>query len=201
MAKASDKKFIYWFSELGIGDVPSVGGKNASLGEMFSNLTSKGVRIPDGYAISAYAYDHYINTSGIRKQIEDLLKGLNASDLTMLADRGNKIRNLIRSTPMPADLEREIKAAYDELSKRYKTEVDTAVRSSATAEDLPDASFAGQQDTYLNVHGHEMLLDRCRKCFASLFTDRAIAYREEKKFDHFIVKLSIAVQKMVRSDL
>jgi pyruvate,water dikinase len=201
MARSKDKKFIYWFSELGIGDVPMVGGKNASLGEMFSKLTGKGVRIPDGYAVSAYAYDHYVESSGIRKEIEGLLKGLKATDISMLAERGDKIRKLIRATPMPKDLEQEIKVAYDELSKRYKTEVDTAVRSSATAEDLPDASFAGQQDTYLNVRGHEALLVSCRYCFASLFTDRAIAYREEKKFDHFIVKLSIAVQKMVRSDL
>ncbi len=201
MAKAKEKKNIYWFSELGIGDVPIVGGKNASLGEMFSKLTGKGVRIPDGYAVSAYAYDHYVNTSGIRKEIESLLRGLNSADMTMLAERGEKIRSLIRGTPMPKDLEQEIVTAYDELCRRYKAEVDTAVRSSATAEDLPDASFAGQQDTYLNIKGHESLLDACRRCFASLFTDRAIAYRDEKKFDHFQVKLSIAVQKMVRSDL
>jgi pyruvate,water dikinase len=199
--KSDDKKLIYWFSELGISDVPTVGGKNASLGEMFSNLTGKGVRIPDGFAVSAYAYNYYVESTGIRGQIEALLRGLKATDLTMLAERGEKIRNLIRGTPMPKDLEQAIMDGYDELSKRYGMEVDTAVRSSATAEDLPDASFAGQQDTYLNVRGHEMLLVSCRHCFASLFTDRAIAYREEKKFDHFAVALSIAVQKMARSDL
>jgi pyruvate,water dikinase len=202
MAKAKEKKHIYWFSELGIGDVPIVGGKNASLGEMFSKLTSKGVRIPDGYAVSAHAYDHYVNSSGVRSEIEALLRGVKATDITLLAERGEKIRSLIRGKPLPKDLEQEIITAYDELCRRYKgAEVDVAVRSSATAEDLPDASFAGQQDTYLNIKGHDALLDACRRCFASLFTDRAIAYREEKKFDHFQVKLSIAVQKMVRSDL
>jgi pyruvate, water dikinase len=203
MAKADTKgkKNIYWFSELGIQDVPLVGGKNASLGEMFANLTNKGVRVPDGYAISAPAYTYYITKTGIRDRIVALLKGLNVSDLDNLAKTGKAVRELITGTRMPEDLERDIAAAYDELCKRYGTEVDTAVRSSATAEDLPDASFAGQQDTYLNVKGHENLFMACRKCFASLFTDRAIAYREEKKFDHFAVQLSIAVQKMVRSDL
>ena len=201
MAKSTENKLIYWFSEVGIGDVPMVGGKNASLGEMFVNLTDKGVRVPDGFAVSAYAYNHYINTSGIRGKIEELLHGLDATNLPLLAERGDKIRTLIRGTPMPADVEQAIKDAYDELCKRYGAEVDTAVRSSATAEDLPDASFAGQQDTYLNVRGHAPLLEACRACFASLFTDRAIAYRQEKEFDHFSVALSIAVQKMVRSDL
>ena len=201
MAVADDKKFIYWFSELGIGDVPAVGGKNASLGEMFSKLTDKGVRIPDGYAVSAYAYNYYVESSGAKREIEALLKGLDIRNINDLAQRGKKIRSLIRGLVLPKNLEQEILAAYDELSKRYGMEVDTAVRSSATAEDLPDASFAGQQDTYLNVHGHANLLEACRACFASLFTDRAIAYREEKRFDHFSVALSIAVQKMVRSDL
>ncbi|HEX9844300.1 MAG TPA: PEP/pyruvate-binding domain-containing protein, partial [bacterium] len=151
MAKADEKRFIYWFSELGIQDVPAVGGKNASLGEMFANLTNKGVRVPDGYAVSAYAYNYYVESSGVRKEIEKLLKGLDPRKLEDLARRGDQIRKLVRGTPLPKDLEKEIVASYDELSKRYGVEVDTAVRSSATAEDLPDASFAGQQDTYLNV--------------------------------------------------
>lgn len=202
MAMSQKQKFIYWFSELGINDVPMVGGKNASLGEMFSNLTEKKVRVPDGYAVSAFAYDFFVESTGIRDKIEDLLKGLNISDLTDLATRGEQIRNLIRNTPLPKKLEKEIMKAYDQLGKKYRTKgVDVAVRSSATAEDLPDASFAGQQDTYLNIKGHEALITACRKCFASLFTDRAIAYREEKEFSHFAVALSIAVQKMVRSDL
>lgn len=201
MAKTDDKRYIYWFSELGIGDVPAVGGKNASLGEMFANLTGKGVRIPDGYAVSAYAYDYYVESSGVKSQIASILKGLEVQNTSDLESRGKEIRDLINGTTLPADLQGEITAAYDELSKRYGMEVDTAVRSSATAEDLPDASFAGQQDTYLNVRGHEMLLESCRACFASLFTDRAIYYREVNAFDHFSVSLSIAVQKMVRSDL
>jgi pyruvate,water dikinase len=196
-----DAKFIHWFSELGIRDVPIVGGKNASLGEMFSKLTGTGVRIPDGFAISAGAYDYYVDSSGVKGEVASLLKGLNIRDTRDLAQRGARIRALVRGTPLPKDLERAIVGAYDELSRRYGAEVDTAVRSSATAEDLPDASFAGQQDTYLNVRGHDRLLESCRACFASLFTDRAIAYREEKGFDHFAVSLSIAVQKMVRSDL
>ena len=201
MAKDEEKKFIYWFSELGIKDVPAVGGKNASLGEMFSNLTSKGVAVPDGYAVSAYAYDYYIKASGIGDEMRSLLTGLDITNMDALASCGEKIRSMIRSAPLPKDLEDEIKAAYDQLSEKYGGEVDTAVRSSATAEDLPDASFAGQQDTYLNVKGHDHLLEACRNCFASLFTDRAIAYRVEQGFDHLKVSLSIAVQKMVRSDL
>ncbi|MDH4121470.1 MAG: phosphoenolpyruvate synthase [Deltaproteobacteria bacterium] len=202
MSKAhKDQRLIYWFKELGIKDVPIVGGKNASLGEMYANLTSKGVQVPNGFAISAYAYDYYINASGIRKEIESLLSGLDPKNMEQLAKVGDKIRGLIRSAPLPADLEKAIIDAYKELCTMYGTEVDTAVRSSATAEDLPDASFAGQQDTYLNVHGNTALLEACRNCFASLFTDRAIAYRAEKNFDHFKVALSIAVQKMVRSDL
>lgn len=201
MANEKEKKFIYWFKDLGIQDVPLVGGKNASLGEMFANLTGKGVKVPDGFAISAYAYDYYTNQTGIRSKIEDLLGGLDATNISKLAETGGKIRTLMRSTPLPDDLETAIKEAYDELCKTYGANVDTAVRSSATAEDLPDASFAGQQDTYLNVKGHEHLLEASRNCFASLFTDRAIAYRQEQKFDHFSVALSIAVQMMVRSDL
>jgi pyruvate,water dikinase len=201
MATKGDQRLIYWFKELGIKDVPIVGGKNASLGEMFANLTSKGVNVPDGFAISAYAYNHYLDSSGIRGEIEGILRGLNTSDLQNLASTGERIRTLIRGTPLPGDLEQAIKDSYDELCKEYGTEVDTAVRSSATAEDLPDASFAGQQDTYLNVRGHDHLIEACRACFASLFTDRAIVYREEKDFDHFSVALSIGVQRMVRSDL
>ena len=200
-ATKDDGKLIYWFSELGIQDVPLVGGKNASLGEMYANLTQRGVRIPNGFAVSAAAYDYHIEASGIRAAIEKELRGLDISNLRDLAKRGRKIRSLIRSRPLPKDLEQAITLAYDKMCKEYGASVDTAVRSSATAEDLPDASFAGQQDTYLNIRGHQALLDACRRCFASLFTDRAIAYRQEKEFDHFSVALSIAVQKMVRSDL
>ena len=195
-----ESQFIYWFSELGIKDVPKVGGKNASLGEMYSNLTEKGVKVPNGFAISADAYNYYINSSGVRAKIEELIGKLDVTNLDILAKTGASIRKLIRETPLPKDLEEEILASYDKLCGQH-SETDVAVRSSATAEDLPDASFAGQQDTYLNVHGHDMLLSSCRDCFASLFTDRAIVYRHEKNFDHFSVALSIGVQKMVRSDL
>lgn len=194
------KRFILWFSELGIEDVPLVGGKNASLGEMFSNLTAKGVRVPDGFAISAWAYDYFISTTGLREQIVAQLQGLDAKNIEALGRCGKSIRDRINATPLPKELEQEIIQAYDRLAQKEGT-FDTAVRSSATAEDLPDASFAGQQDSYLNIHGHAMLLIACRSCFASLFTDRAIAYRQEKKFDHFSISLSIAVQKMARSDL
>ncbi len=198
----SENKFIYWFSELGIKDVPIVGGKNASLGEMFANLTNKGVQVPDGFAISAHAYNHFVETTDTKKKIVSILEGLDTKDIQELATRGKKIRTLLRSAPLPQDLSKAITTAYDEMCQKYNVKnVDTAVRSSATAEDLPDASFAGQQETYLNVTGHKALLESSRDCFASLFTDRAIAYRQEKDFDHFSVALSIAVQKMVRSDL
>ncbi|MCZ6558057.1 MAG: phosphoenolpyruvate synthase [SAR324 cluster bacterium] len=201
MAEKGEQQFIHWFKDLGIKDVPLVGGKNASLGEMFANLTGKGVMVPDGFAISAYAYVYYTENTGIHSQIHELLDGLDARDVVKLAATGEKVRTLMRATPLPKDLEQAITDAYDDLCKMYGGEVDTAVRSSATAEDLPDASFAGQQDTYLNVRGHGHLLEASRNCFASLFTDRAIAYRQEQKYDHFSVALSIAVQKMVRSDL
>lgn len=201
MASEKGEKLIYWFSEIGIQDVPIVGGKNASLGEMFAKLTGKGVKVPNGFAVSAQAYNYYINSTGIREKIAEALGGLDTSDLRALATAGEKARSLIRGTEMPEDLQQAIRDAYDQMCKEYGGEVDTAVRSSATAEDLPDASFAGQQDTYLNVRGHAHLMEACRDCFASLFTDRAIVYRQEKNFDHFSVALSIAVQKMVRSDL
>ncbi len=197
----AEEKFIYWFSDLGIQDVPMVGGKNASLGEMFANLTGKGVRVPDGFAVSAYAYNHFVESMGVRSRIGQILSDLDVNDLTNLSSRGKQVRDLITSTMMPDEIVKAIVDAYNVLCERYKVDlVDVAVRSSATAEDLPDASFAGQQDTYLNVSGYEHLLESCRACFASLFTDRAIAYRQERHFDHFSVALSIAVQKMVRSD-
>ena len=197
----AEEKFIYWFSDLGIQDVPMVGGKNASLGEMFANLTNKGVRVPDGFAVSAYAYNHFVESMGVKSRIEQILADLDVNDLDNLSTRGKQVRDLITGTMMPDEIVKAVIDAYNVLCDRYKVEsVDVAVRSSATAEDLPDASFAGQQDTYLNVKGYEQLLESCRACFASLFTDRAIAYRQERHFDHFDVALSIAVQKMVRSD-
>jgi len=197
-----DKLLVLWFNQLGIEDVPLVGGKNASLGEMYQNLVKKGVRIPNGFALTAESYRHFLNHNQLPDKIKKILQGLNTSNMKNLADRGHKIRELIRSAEFPKDLEQEIITSYKKLSKQYgDTHTDVAVRSSATAEDLPDASFAGQQETYLNVKGESMILDACKKCFASLFTNRAISYRQDKGFDHFSIALSIGVQKMVRSDL
>ncbi len=196
------KQFILWFDELKIEDVPLVGGKNASLGEMYRELTKKKVRIPFGFAVTAYAYQYLLKKAGVEQEIKDALKGLNVKNMANLSERGRKVRDIIRKCDFPPELYKAIHDAYKKLSKKYKDKnVDVAVRSSATAEDLPDASFAGQQETYLNIRGEHALIDACKNCFASLFTNRAIVYREEKGFDHFKVYLSIGVQKMVRSDL
>ncbi|MBP1662406.1 MAG: phosphoenolpyruvate synthase [Thermoplasmatales archaeon] len=195
------QEFVKWFEDLTINDVPSVGGKNASLGEMIQNLGKKGVRVPSGFAITAYAYKYMIEKAGIDVKIKEILKGLDTHNVTDLAARGQKIRNLIKNTPIPSELEEDIRRHYREMEFRYGEDVDVAVRSSATAEDLPDASFAGQQETYLNVRGEDDLIEKVRDCFASLFTNRAISYRVDKGFDHFSVYLSVGVQKMVRSDL
>jgi pyruvate,water dikinase len=195
------EEFNKWFEDLQIEDVPSVGGKNASLGEMIRNLGEKGVNVPSGFAVTAYAYKYTVEKAGIDKKIKEILSDLDTHDVNNLAERGQKIRELIRNTPLPPDLEEDIRKHYKEMENRYGKNVDVAVRSSATAEDLPDASFAGQQETYLNVRGEEELLEKVRDCFASLFTNRAISYREDKGFDHFDVLLSVGVQKMVRSDL
>ena len=196
-----EEVFILWFDQLGIEDVPLVGGKNASLGEMYRHLAPKGVRIPNGFAVTAYAYRYLLEKTGTTETIKDILSDLDTSDLRNLQERGGKVRRLIRNLEFPPELVDAIVAAYQKLETDYRENVDVAVRSSATAEDLPDASFAGQQDTYLNIHGPEEVIDACRRCFSSLFTNRAISYREDKDFDHFSIALSIAVQKMVRSDL
>ncbi|WP_457681531.1 phosphoenolpyruvate synthase [Thermovibrio sp.] len=196
------EKLVLWLEEVGIKDVPLVGGKNASLGEMKKNLEPKGVRIPDGFVITANAYRYFIKFNNLEEKIREILKGLNVNDIDDLHKRGEKIRELIKSGKFPEDLKELVKKYYRELSAKFNTEnVDVAVRSSATAEDLPNASFAGQQETYLNVRGIENLLNSVKKCFASLFTDRAISYRETFGFDHFKVALAVGVQKMVRSDL
>ena len=195
------EEFCKWFEDLGITDVPSVGGKNASLGEMIRNLNEKGVNVPSGFAVTAYAYKYMIEKAGIDARIREILSDLNTHDVHNIAERGQKIRDLIKQTPIPPELEENIRQHYQEMERRYGKAVDVAVRSSATAEDLPDASFAGQQETYLNVKGEEELLEKIRDCFASLFTNRAISYRTDKGFDHFSVFLSVGVQKMVRSDL
>ena len=196
-----ENKFILWFNDLTISDIPFVGGKNASLGEMFRNLSKKGVSVPNGFAITSYAYRYLLENSGAQDKIKKILSGLNTKSMSNLQERGKKVRNLIQNLEFPSDLYHEISHAYRLMQKEYGKNCDVAVRSSATAEDLPDASFAGQQETYLNVTGIDDLIDSCKKCFASLFTNRAISYREDKGFDHFKIALSIGVQKMVRSDL
>jgi pyruvate,water dikinase len=194
-------EYVRPFAELGIEDVPLVGGKNASLGEMYRNLSASGVKVPNGFAVTAEAYRYFLDANGLNERIQQALAELDARDVTRLAATGSRIRSWLREATLPADLAREIHLAYDGLAGEYGAEPDVAVRSSATAEDLPDASFAGQQETYLNVRGIDALLERCKHVFASLFTDRAISYREDKGFDHASVALSIGVQKMVRSDL
>ena len=193
--------FIKWFADITIDDVPLVGGKNASLGEMVRELTAKGVKVPDGFAITADAYRHFIHEAGIDESIRATLADLDTRDMANLSTRGQSVRQAILNATLPTDLQELITTAYRKLHGSSTAPLDVAVRSSATAEDLPDASFAGQQETYLNVHGTAALLETCKRCFASLFTDRAISYRVDKGFDHFKVALSIGVQRMVRSDL
>jgi pyruvate,water dikinase len=194
-------KFVKWFDEIGAEDVALVGGKNASLGEMIRNLSKKGVNIPAGFAITAEAYKYVVKRAGVSQKIKDILADLDTHDMEDLAERGEKLRNLIAHSRCPRDLEEEIMISYRKMEERFGKNVDVAVRSSATAEDLPTASFAGQQTSYLNVRGEGDLLERVMDCFASLFTNRAISYRVDKGFDHLSVYLSVGVQKMVRSDL
>ncbi|MFH1967764.1 MAG: PEP/pyruvate-binding domain-containing protein [bacterium] len=196
------KKNISWFSEIGIKDVPLVGGKNASLGEMIKNLIPKGVNVPNGFATTADAYFYFLEQTGLKSQISEILTGLDAKNIKNLQEKGLAVRKLILGAELPQDFKNDISSAYKKLSQNYGSDfTDVAVRSSATAEDLPGASFAGQQETYLNVVGDESVLEAVKKCFASLFTDRAIAYRQEMGFEHTKVGLSAGIQKMVRSDL
>ena len=221
--ESREESFVLWFEEVGIADIGLVGGKNASLGEMIQELTSKGVSVPTGFATTSYAYRYFVEKAGLEAKLRKLFADLDVEDMDNLRARGKQARGLILNTPFPKDLEAAIVTAYFKLCERYGNvaevcdrfddpedreacksysyDTDVAVRSSATAEDLPDASFAGQQETYLNVHGAKAVLESCHKCFASLFTNRAISYRTIKGFDHFAVALSVGVQKMVRSDL
>lgn len=194
-------KFIAWFEEVGIKDVLSVGGKNAALGEMYSNLVPRGIRIPDGFAITAYGYRHFVRETGIDMKIEEILKPLDTKNIKQLQMCGKTIRELVVKTEFPTDLRDAIIDAYVKMQEKYGKNTDVAVRSSATAEDLPGASFAGQQETFLNVCGEKEVLHYARKCIASLFTDRAISYRVDKGFEHTNVALSVGVQRMVRSDI
>ena len=193
---------ILQLHQVGMKELDLVGGKNASLGEMLQNLTKLGVNIPGGFVITVNAYDEFIKHNNLDEKIRELVKQIDYSSVESLRRAGLQIRNTIRNGRFPSSLSQEIINCYYQLSKKYEQEgTDVAVRSSATAEDLPDASFAGQQETYLNVRGPAALMDAVRNCFASLFTDRAISYRENFKYDHFAVKLSVCIQKMVRSDL
>ncbi len=197
--KAQD--MVLWLDDIRLDDVPIVGGKNASLGEMIQHLTPKGIRVPSGFATTAYAYRHFIKSNQLDEKLRSLFANLDVTDVKALQHCGQSARSLILHAPFPADLEVAIRDAYRDMCNRYGPNTDVAVRSSATAEDLPDASFAGQQETYLNVHSEADVVESCKHCFASLFTDRAISYRQTKGFDHFEVALSVCVQKMVRSDL
>ncbi len=220
--QAKEQALVLWFEEVGLADISWVGGKNASLGEMIQQLTSKGISVPTGFATTAYAYRYFIEKAGIQEKLRRLFADLDVEDVNNLRERGKQARNLILNTPFPPELQSAIATAYLKLCQRYgnkseqcepfgpdsqeqcercSEEIDVAVRSSATAEDLPDASFAGQQETYLNISGVQAVLEACHRCFASLFTDRAISYRQNRNFDHFEVALSVGVQKMVRSDL
>jgi pyruvate,water dikinase len=192
---------IRWFEEIGIEDIPLVGGENASLGEMYRELASQGVKVPNGFAITADAYREFLRGTKLDRTIEEILQDLNTQDLANLRQRGRRVRDAILAATLPAHLQQVISEAYVRLSDGNHDLVDVTVRSSATAEDLPDTSFAGQQETYLNVQGPQALLDACKRCFASLFTDRAISYRVDKGFGHLKIALSIGVQRMVRSDL
>lgn len=192
--------WIRWFDEIGIDDVALVGGKNASLGEMQRSLSSLGVRVPDGFAITAEAYRYMIGTNNLEAPIRALLMGFDAGDIDELTRRSRSIRNLILHAKLPPELADEIRVAYRKLAARTGIdELEVAVRSSATSEDLPTASFAGQQETFLHVHGEQDLLEAVHKSFASLFTARAISYRNDMGFDHFKVALSVGVQRMVQA--
>ncbi|KAB8332010.1 phosphoenolpyruvate synthase [Scytonema tolypothrichoides VB-61278] len=200
-SSSKERSLILWFDQVGITDIPIVGGKNASLGEMIQQLTPKGINVPIGFATTAYAYRYFIQGAGLEEKLRELFSDLDVEDVKNLRERGKKARSLLLHTPFPKELREAIVSTYLALCERYNPDTDVAVRSSATAEDLPDASFAGQQESYLNVTGIEGVLAACHKCFASLFTDRAISYRHIKGFDHFSVALAVGVQKMVRSDL
>lgn len=195
------KELIKPFSQIGLDDIPIVGGKNASLGEMYSKLTPNGINVPDGFAVTATAYWDFIEFNNLKKHLTDVLATLDINNFSNLHEVGTKCRSLMISGALPDELKNAIVNAYHNLVGKYRNTTSLAVRSSATAEDLPNASFAGQQETFLNVHGAENLLLACQRCFASLFTDRAIKYRTDNGFGHMKVALSVGVQLMVRSDL
>ncbi|MFA6897777.1 MAG: PEP/pyruvate-binding domain-containing protein, partial [Patescibacteria group bacterium] len=200
MAKNRKEELVLWFSEVTNKDVSLVGGKNASLGEMYQKLTKQKVSIPNGFATTAYAYRYFMKESGLMDEIRSILKDLDTRDMKNLSDRGEKVRRAIMAAEFPEDFKAEITKAYRKIEEEYGASADMAVRSSATAEDLPDASFAGQQESYLNIKGVHDILYATKQCISSLFTNRAISYRVDRGFDHFTIALSVGVQKMVRSD-
>lgn len=196
----TENKYARWLESLGSEDVGKVGGKNASLGEMIRSLKEEGIRVPEGFATTSHAYWRFLEANHLTDEVRSLLQELDQGNKT-LARVGKSIRRLFRQADFPQEIEDSIRSAYRELTRRSGVqEVDVAVRSSATAEDLPEASFAGQQETFLNITGEVELLEACKRCYASLFTDRAIAYRQEHGFDHLRVALSVGIQRMVRSD-
>jgi pyruvate, water dikinase len=194
-------RYVRWFNELTIDDIPLVGGKNASLGEMYRELIPQGINIPNGFAITAEGYRYMLDEAKAWDGLHKALDGLDPDNMADLAKRARTAREIIYAAPLTDMLEKQILEAYSQLQQQYGDELSLAVRSSATAEDLPTASFAGQQDTFLNIRGEQSLLEACKRCFASLFTDRAIHYRIDQGFDHFKLGLSIGIMKMVRSDL
>jgi len=195
------QEYVLWYQELGMDDVNRVGGKNASLGEMISNLSNAGVQVPGGFATTAYAFNEFLDKSGVEAKIYELLDALDVDDVNALAEAGSQIRQWILDTPFQTELEDEIRSAFETLCEGCGDEASFAVRSSATAEDMPDASFAGQQETFLNVKGYESVLVAIKHVFASLFNDRAISYRVHQGYDHKGVALSAGIQRMVRSDI
>ena len=182
---SKEQSLILWFEEVGISDIGLVGGKNASLGEMIQQLIPQGVNVPNGFATTATAYRYFIKTAGIEDTLRQIFANLDVENVTNLQKCGKQARSLILNTSFPQELQEAIAKGYQTLCERYGDETEVAVRSSATAEDLPDASFAGQQETYLNVQGIKRVLEYCHRCYASLFTDRAISYRQHNGFDHF----------------
>lgn len=195
-------KYIFNLNEVSLNDINLVGGKNASLGEMIQNIESMGIKVPNGFAVTTNAYRDFIDFNGLQEQVVNLVAGLDDGNLPELRRVGAEVRQLIRNGIFPPKIKEEIRERYQQLSESYgQNMIDVAVRSSATAEDLPDASFAGQQETFLNVRGSESILEAVRNCFASLFTDRAISYRNTFNYNHFDIALSVCIQKMVRSDM
>ncbi|MFA6364917.1 MAG: phosphoenolpyruvate synthase [Candidatus Paceibacterota bacterium] len=201
MTKGTSGELIKWFANTGIEDVPHVGGKNAALGEMYANLVPLGVNIPDGFALTAEAYRFFFEKTGLDKQVREILSDLDTHNLHNLQVRAKKVREAILAAELPPSLNEALTKAYATMEEKYGKDIDVAVRSSATAEDLPGASFAGQQETYLNVRGIRNVLYSTKRCIASLFTDRAVSYRADKGFSHFDTALSVGIQRMVRSDI